>query len=245
MLAVLKWLFYLIAAIALIVVVGSFFLPAQAMVSRSTDIAAPPEKIFAIVGDLRRFNEFSPWAELDPGTKYTFEGPVSGIGQQMNWTSQNTDIGSGSQTIVAHEPPNFVETQLDFGTRGKSVARFDLVPSTSGTNVTWTFSSDLDGIPAKWFGLTLDRRIGADYEKGLFKLKTIAEAPVQPTPEPSTSETTAPATPEQIAPEQPMQPSPEPTTPGQVAPEQPATPEPTVPEQTQPPDTVAPEQPAQ
>src|SRR5690606_28650964 len=173
MLAVLKWLFYLIAAIALIVVVGSFFLPAQAMVSRSTDIAAPPEKIFAIVGDLRRFNEFSPWAELDPGTKYTFEGPVSGIGQQMNWTSQNTDIGSGSQTIVAHEPPNFVETQLDFGTRGKSVARFDLVPSTSGTNVTWTFSSDLDGSPAKWFGLTLDRRIGADYEKGLFKLKTI------------------------------------------------------------------------
>ena len=66
MLTVLKWLFYLIAAVAIIIVGGSFLLPAQAVVTRSTEIAAPPDKVFAIVGDLRRFNEYSPWADLDP-----------------------------------------------------------------------------------------------------------------------------------------------------------------------------------
>ena len=177
MLTVLKWLFYLLAAVAIIIVGGSFLLPAQAVVTRSTEIAAPPDKVFAIVGDLRHFNQYSPWADLDPDIKYTFEGPESGAGQKMAWTSANADVGSGSQTITKYEPPNFVEARLDFGMRGKPVARFDLVPSTAGTNVTWTFSSDLKGIPAKWFGLMFDRWIGADYEKGLAKLKAVAENP--------------------------------------------------------------------
>jgi uncharacterized protein YndB with AHSA1/START domain len=230
MLTVLKWLFYLIAAIALIIVGGSFLLPAQAVVTRSIEIAAPPDKVFAIVGDLRRFNEFSPWADLDPNIKYTFEGPESGIGQKMNWTSENPDVGSGSQTITKYEPPNFVETQLDFGIRGKPVASFDLVPSASGTSVTWTFSSNLEGIPAKWFGLMFDRWIGPDYEKGLFKLKTVAEAPA---PEPAAPE---PATSEPAAPE--------PTVPAAPSPEQPA-PEPAQPAPAEPTAPAAPEQPAQ
>ena len=214
MLTVLKWLFYLIAAIAIIIVGGSFLLPAQAVVTRSTEIAAPPDKVFAIVGDLRNFNEFSPWADIDPGIEYTFEGPESGVGQTMKWTSEKADVGSGSQTITKYEPPDFVETQLDFGIRGKPVASWDLVPSTSGTKATWRFTADLDGIPAKWFGLMSDRWIGADYEKGLAKLKTVAEKP----------------DPEQPAPEQsaPEPVTPEPTEP---APEQPATPQPAAPEQ--------------
>jgi hypothetical protein len=213
MLTALKWLFYLIAAIALIVVGGSFLLPAQAVVTRSIEIAAPPDKAFAIVGDLRRFNEFSPWADLDPNIKYTFEGPESGVGQKMNWTSDNADVGSGSQTITKSEPPNFVESALDFGMRGKSVATWDLVPSTTGTKATWAFKADLDGIPAKWFGLMFDRWIGADYEKGLAKLKAAAEKRAASTPEPA-PEPAAPA-PEPAAPEQPATPAP-------AAPEQPA-----------------------
>jgi uncharacterized protein YndB with AHSA1/START domain len=227
MLTILKWLFYLIAAIALIIVGGSFLLPAQAVVTRSIEIAAPPDKVFAIVGDLRRFQEFSPWADLDPNIQYTFEGPESGVGQRMNWTSENKDVGSGSQTITKYEPSNFVEYQLDFGMRGKPVASFDLVPSTAGTKATWGFKANLDGIPAKWFGLMFDRWIGADYEKGLFKLKTLAEAPAPaPAPEPAAPEPATPPAepaPAEAAPVQPAEPAPaEPAAPQPAAPEQPA-----------------------
>jgi len=199
MLTALKWLFYLVAAIALIIIGGSFLLPAKALVTRSIDISAPPDRVFSIVGDLRRFNEFSPWADLDPDIKYTYEGPESGVGQLMRWSSQNADVGNGAQTIVRYEPATFVETQLDFGMQGKSTASFDLVPSTAGTNVTWTFNSDLEGIPAKWFGLMFDRWIGADYEKGLAKLKAVAEAPAAEPVAPAEAEPGAPAQPEQPA----------------------------------------------
>jgi uncharacterized protein YndB with AHSA1/START domain len=175
--SLLMWIFYPIAAIALIIVGGSFLLPSQAVVTRSTEIAAPPEKVFALVSDLRRFNEFSPWAELDPDTKYTYEGAETGVGQKMSWASDNASVGSGSQTILEYQPPAHVASELDFGAMGKSVATWDLSPSTTGTTATWTFKGDLDGIPAKWFGLMFDRWIGADYEKGLAKLKAAAEKP--------------------------------------------------------------------
>ena len=171
----LKWIFYLVAAVALVVVVGSFLLPAQAVVSRSIEIAAPPDKVFAIVGDLRRFDEFSPWADRDPDIAYLFEGTESGLGQIMRWSSDNPDVGSGSQRIIEYDPPNYAELALDFGTMGRAIASWDLVPSETGTTATWGFRSDLKGIPEKWFGLMFDRWIGPDYEKGLAKLKTVAE----------------------------------------------------------------------
>ena len=244
MLTVLKWLFYLIAAIALIVVGASFLLPAQAVVTRSIEIAAPPDKVFAIVGDLRNFNEFSPWADLDPNIEYTFEGPESGLGQQMNWSSEHADVGKGSQTIIRYEPPTFVETQLDFGVRGKPVSSFELVPTTSGTRVTWVFKAGLEGIPAKWFGLMFDRWIGNDYEKGLAKLKAVAErpAPEPPVAEQPVTEQPAPTAPEATmpAPVEPAPAAPEQPAPQEAQPEPPpATPEPATPE------PAAPEQPAQ
>lgn len=171
----LKWIFYLVAAVALVVVVGSFLLPAQAVVIRSIEIAAPPDKVFAIVGDLRRFDEFSPWADRDPDIAYSFEGTESGLGQIMRWSSNNPDVGSGSQRIIEYDPPNYAELALDFGTMGRAIASWDLVPSQTGTTATWGFRSDLKGIPEKWFGLMFDRWIGPDYEKGLAKLKTVAE----------------------------------------------------------------------
>ena len=94
----------------------------------------------------------------------------------MSWTSDNADVGNGSQTITKYEPPNFVEARARFRharQAGRHASTLCLRPS--GTNVTWTFKSDLEGIPAKWFGLMFDRWIGADYEKGLAKLKAVAE----------------------------------------------------------------------
>ena len=103
----LRWIFYLIAAVAIIVVGGSFLLPAQAVVNRSIEIAAPPEKVFAIVGDLRRFKEFSPWAERDPDIVYSFEGTESGLGQVMRWSSENPDVGNVSSNMTRRTIPNW------------------------------------------------------------------------------------------------------------------------------------------
>ncbi len=157
---------------------GSQLLPRVAAVSRSIEIAAPPAKVFALLNGYRRFNEWSPWAGRDPAAKYTYAGPDSGKGARMSWTSEKDDVGSGSQEIVEAIAGKLVRTRLDFADMGTADAAFTLEPAGSGTRLTWGFSTDLGSNPMqRWMGLMFDRWIGADYEAGLAKLKTVAEAP--------------------------------------------------------------------
>jgi len=172
---VLKWIIWLAVAVIVVFLGGGYVLPGEAVVQRQIVIAAAPEKVFAVVGNLKRFNEWSPWAELDPNAQYTFEGPETGVGQKMSWTSHNADVGSGSQTITAFEANKRMAMELDFGNMGKSVASIELAPVNGGTGVTWGFKAELKGAMERWFGLLFDRWIGADYEKGLAKLKVLVE----------------------------------------------------------------------
>ena len=90
----------LVAAIVL-ALAGGFLMPRYRTVSRSVEIAAPAPEVFALVGDLRQFNEWSPWFEKDPAASYTFTGPTDGVGQTFHWQSDKPDVGSGSMTIAA------------------------------------------------------------------------------------------------------------------------------------------------
>ncbi|MGE0008202.1 MAG: SRPBCC family protein [Parvibaculaceae bacterium] len=168
---------YALIALLVIFMGGAYALPGEAVVERQITIAAPPGKVFGIVSDLRRFKEFSPWAEIDPNLDYTFEGPVKGIGQKMSWVSDNPQLGSGSQTVVDYQPNVRFATTLDFGEMGDAITYFNFVPVAGDTKVTWGFKSLLRNPLERWMGLLFDRWIGADYEKGLAKLKAIAEKP--------------------------------------------------------------------
>jgi len=178
---IVKLVAWAIIIVLVLVVVVAYMLPRYATVSRSIEIDAPPAMIYPLVSDLRRAGEWSPWLERDPEVEVTFTGPADGVGQTMNWTSEKPDVGSGSQSITMLEPDSKVETALDFGDQGTATASFDLMSQGTATKVTWGFSSDLGFNPvARYFGLMFDKWIGADYEKGLAKLKTVAEAETPP-----------------------------------------------------------------
>jgi hypothetical protein len=168
---------YVLIALVVIFMGGAYTLPGEAVVERQVIIAALPGKVFRIVSDLKRFKEFSPWAQIDPDLQYTFEGPALGIGQKMSWNSDTAVLGSGSQTVVDYQPNVRFATTFDFGDMGDAISYFNFVPVANDTKVTWGFKSLLRNPLERWMGLLYDREIGADYEKGLAKLKEIAERP--------------------------------------------------------------------
>ena len=176
----LRWLIRFIVLAALVGVGGAFLLPSTAAFKREATIAAPPAKIYALISNYKRFNEWSPWFDRDPAAKYSFSGADKGVGAKMAWDSAKSDVGKGTQEIVAAVQDKSMDVKMDFGEMGFSNANFLLEPAADGnsTKVTWGFSTDLGMNPvARWMGLVMDRMVGPDYEKGLAKLKVAAEKP--------------------------------------------------------------------
>lgn len=175
-----RWLKYVLAALvvlALAFVLGGFLLPNRVELERQVEIGRPAATVFAVVDNLARFNEWSPWFDLDPDATYRFEGPSSGPGAILHWSGDGT-VGKGTLRIVDSEAPVRVATQVSFEGFGEPAqAVFTIDPlSPASSRVTWSFSTGLSGPLARWFGLLMPGYIGQDYEKGLSRLKTLVEA---------------------------------------------------------------------
>ncbi len=158
-----------------------FLLPAHAHVERSLVMNASPEQIFAQVSDFNAWFAWSPWASMDPDAQLTVEG--SGVGQRMIWSSENPQVGEGSQVVTALESPSHFETHLEFDGQGLAEAAFDLAPTAEGqTQVTWSLDAEMRaGVPfvmkpvSTYMGFLMDGMVGGDYETGLQNLKTVVE----------------------------------------------------------------------
>lgn len=173
---VIKSIVFALVAFTVIFYAGAYLLPAEATAERSTVIAAPPEKVFAIAGDLRRMPEWSPWVETDPAVSFTFEGPEQpGPGQKMRWASNNPLVGNGAMTVSEFVPGERVLLSVDYGEFGAATSALRFEPAEGGTRVIWSFRSELPGVIDRWAGLMIDGTVGAEYERGLAKLKALAE----------------------------------------------------------------------
>lgn len=151
-------------------------LPRQVHVERQIVIEAQRATVFALVDGFKQFNKWSPWAGIDPNAAYKVEGPEFGVGAKQSWVGDPKTVGSGTQEIIEAEPFARVKSRLAFGENPPATAEFVFTPEGSGTQVTWSFDSDMGAGPVgRWFGLMMDRLIGPDYEKGLANLKTLAE----------------------------------------------------------------------
>ncbi len=160
-----------------IVVVTAMFLPASTTVTRSSIIQASPQRVFTLINGFEHFKLFSPWHYLDSQSQYRYSGPVTGIGAQMQWHSDNHKLGSGSSQIIAVEQNRRVTMRLNFDRRGSATAWFELQPVGLDTQVIWGLQSDAGfDLATRYFNLLLDYFVGKDYEQGLRQLKILAEA---------------------------------------------------------------------
>lgn len=156
-------------------------LPAHVTATRSVVINAPEYVIFPYVNNLRRYQQWAPWADRDPDLKVTYSGPPEGNGAKVDWVSDVPAVGNGSVQILESKPSSSVNLAANIkGLEGRSY--FELSPAGAGSKVSWSFGFDTGSSPIKrWKGLMLDRYIGEEYKKGLEKLKQRVEADRAPT----------------------------------------------------------------
>jgi hypothetical protein len=154
-----------------------WFQPDDYRLTRSTVIAAPAAAIFPHVNDLRQWEDWSPWAKLDPAAKVTFAGPQAGAGASFKWDG-NDKVGAGTMTITESKPNERVATRTDFIKPFEGTSRADFIFSQQGdqTNVIWTMTGKHNFISkAMCLVMSMERTVGPDFEKGLRQLKMVAE----------------------------------------------------------------------
>ena len=164
-------------AIGVVVVAGALAAyvatrPAEYRIERSRTVVAPPEAVHAHVNDFRKWTEWSPWEQKDPGLKRSYAGAPAGTGAVYAW-SGNKEVGEGRMTITDSRPGQSVTIKLEFlkPFAATSIAQFDFVPSGPGTSITWSMSGRR-GFEEKAFSAVadVDKLIGGEFEKGLAAL---------------------------------------------------------------------------
>ena len=147
-------------------------------VERSITVKAPPSRLHGLVDDFHRWTLWSPWEDLDPALERTYSGPDHGVGAHYAW-SGNRKAGRGSMEITGSSPDG-VDLTIEFlkPFRSTSQTRFVLEPNGAGTRVRWVMTGEHAGLMAL-FGkvMSMDKLIGPDFEKGLARLKAVAEKP--------------------------------------------------------------------
>lgn len=172
-----KWLLAVILVLAAVLVLGGYLVSPKFKVARSVTIDAPPDKIYPLIADPRRWKEWTVWNRRDPAMAVQYSGPPSGVGAGWSWQSKTE--GDGRMTFTAAEPGQRLAFELffpDFGTT--STGELRLVAQGSGTQVTWSIDGDMGANPLmRWFALGADAMIGKDFAAGLDGLKALAEKP--------------------------------------------------------------------
>jgi len=152
--------------------------PNEYRVERSATFAAPPEAVFAQIDDFHRWADWSPWEKLDPQMQRSFGGAASGVGAEYHWVGNN-QVGEGQMTITESQPNDRVAIKLEFlkPWASTSLATFTLAPDNAGTRVTWAMDGKHNFMSkAMCIFVSMDKMIGADFERGLAALGTVAAA---------------------------------------------------------------------
>lgn len=152
--------------------------PDHFRVTRSAVIKAPAARIFALINDLRSFNNWNPYEKKEPGLKGSYSGPASGVGAAYAWEGRR--VGSGRMEITAAEAPNKLTMRLDFVKpfRAQNSAEFTLLPQGDNlTVVSWALHGPSPYL-SKLMGVVLDidNMVGKDFEAGLASLKALSES---------------------------------------------------------------------
>lgn len=156
---------------------AGFLLPQTVKVERSIVISRNADTVFQYVNSMQAFQQWSPWAQIDPSAAVTFFGPDSGVGSGMAWSSTDKRVGKGRQTIIESKPSQMVKTLLEFDDDSSGFASWYLTAHNDGVNLAWSFDMDFGRNPImRYMGLMLDDMLGKFYEQGLGSLKVLVES---------------------------------------------------------------------
>jgi len=169
-----KILWWLLGIVA-VLIIGSYLLPGHYKVQRSIYVKAGNEVIYHLTGNFQNWLLWVPWTkQLDSTAVYEIQGKDGEVGTVWKWKGKK--LGDGSMTSTAYIPGQIIAYDLAFQEgKYKSKGKIVIEPGDS-CKVIWIDEGDLGLNPiARYMGLFMGKMMAPDFDKGLAKLKKVAE----------------------------------------------------------------------
>ncbi|MCC2675068.1 MAG: hypothetical protein K0R58_2015 [Ramlibacter sp.] len=144
-------------------------------VARTATVQAPPEKLHALINDLRAFNTWNPFEKGDARNRGEYSGPQAGPG--ATYVFGGGSAGDGTLRILDSAPTSVrMELHMVKPMEARNQVQFILQPRGTATDVTWRMEGESPFI-GKLIGvfMNMDRMVGGQFESGLADLKQRAE----------------------------------------------------------------------
>lgn len=164
-----------LVVVVLFLVVG-LLLPGEFTVEQSRVVKGDAAEVFALVGDLRRWEEWMPWYEMDPTIVTTFGEKTTGVGARQTWTGKEGD----GEIVITHSDPaagvKYDMVMLEGDRRMPSQGGVSLAREGDGIKVTWRMSGEIETpVIGGYLAMAMDRfLIGPAFQDGLEKLEKLA-----------------------------------------------------------------------
>lgn len=175
---VLKVIGVILLLIIAFVLIAGIFVSKTYHLEKSISINAPKEKVWSNVNSLQKMMKWTPFLDRDPNAQGSYEGQEGAVGSVYRWKG-NKEVGEGNQTITKIDGPNSILTHLSFiePFSGEADAYMNLTDEGGGTKATWGFDTKY-AYPMNVMQLfiNMDEMMGAEYDKGLSRLKKISES---------------------------------------------------------------------
>lgn len=173
----LKIVLGIVGGLILVFFILALIAPKEYKVERSVVINAPAEQLRDSLKSLKFFAKWEPWSQYDSTMKLAYFGNDGEVGSSYTWEG-NDQVGQGEMKILSIAD-NRIETEVHFikPWESKSIAHYLIEKAEDGTKVSWGFSGES---PFPWNAFSLfmdmDAMLGADFERGLNKLKKVVES---------------------------------------------------------------------
>lgn len=153
---------FIVAALivfALAVIIG-VALPSSGHIERTVDISHNTRHIADMLSNYRRYADWGVVRMLDNKAQFNLEGPDSGKGAKVNWTSTKPSPGNGSFEVIEKDGDKSVVWKVDNPWKGEN-KRYTITfePQKNGriTKVVWSYDVDYGwDLIARYSGLYIN-----------------------------------------------------------------------------------------
>ena len=167
-----------LAIVAALFLVISLVLPSSRHLTEKVETNRRMTIVYDTLDSLRRFDDWNPLILHDPKMKVKLSGPPSGVGAQLDYSSQLADIGEGTWKIIADKPGESVTYAVTNNQHGHDKRMTFVLRPTGhmGRNIEIsqqydvTYGWDLIGRIA---GLYVSSHVGDDMKMGLDRLTSM------------------------------------------------------------------------